>query len=295
MVAQIPKRGVDGIVATTGPETVVALAKEYPGLRGNLARKLLLGAIAFGGGVDQLDQRYPELLRSFPSSTSRGAAGQRYSADLGGRFPHLFASGVVWDIAYRDAMAATAQALQAVHGDLSGEERRFQAVLARVKLDSPSGPIRLDSSRQAVGSNYLVFARDPASSVYRRMDGVEHTFGGYFSASDPPPGRSTPACKRAKPPPWTRGAWTAPARTARKPAPVSAGGAATAPASIAGATLGLAESDYRRILGKPVRYQAAGGGRITEPGFQQPANYARLVFGKRKIDVYFRTGSTRPS
>ena len=29
------------------------------------------------------------------------------------------------------------------------------------------------------------------------------------------------------------------------------------------------------------------------PGFQQPANYTRLVFAKRKIDVYFKDGVDR--
>ena len=118
------------------------------------------------------------------------------------------------------------------------------------------------------------------------MDGVEHTFGGYFSASYPPPGRSTPACKRAKPPPWTRGAWTAPLEQpgSRR---LSQQEAATAPASIAGATLALAASDYQRILASrfAIRQPEAT---VNQPGFQQPANYARLVFGKRKIDVYFQ-------
>src|SRR5207244_5872185 len=48
VVAQIPPQGVDGVVAVTGPETAVALAREYPGLRGNLAKKLLIGANASG-------------------------------------------------------------------------------------------------------------------------------------------------------------------------------------------------------------------------------------------------------
>lgn len=58
--------------------------------------------------------------------------------------------------------------------------------------------------------------------------------------------------------------------------------------SIGGAKLGLAKTDYKRLLGTPVRFEAAGGGDMTEPGFQQPADYSRLVFGKRKMDVYFQ-------
>jgi hypothetical protein len=59
------------------------------------------------------------------------------------------------------------------------------------------------------------------------------------------------------------------------------------PTAIAGAKLGLGKVAYRRILGQPVRFQAAGGGALSDPGFQLPPDYKRLVFGARKMDVYF--------
>ena len=62
------------------------------------------------------------------------------------------------------------------------------------------------------------------------------------------------------------------------------------PTSIAGAKLGLGKVAYVKLLGRPVRFQAAGGGKLNEPGFQEPQNYARLVFAKRKMDVYFQDG-----
>jgi hypothetical protein len=62
------------------------------------------------------------------------------------------------------------------------------------------------------------------------------------------------------------------------------------PSSIAGAKLGLSKVAYRKLLGTPVRYQAAGGGQYSDPGFQQPQNDARLIFAKRKMYVYFTQG-----
>jgi len=59
------------------------------------------------------------------------------------------------------------------------------------------------------------------------------------------------------------------------------------PTSIAGAKLGVGKVAAASLLGKPVRYEAAGGGDMSEPGFQQPSDYSRLVFAKRKMDVYF--------
>jgi hypothetical protein len=63
--------------------------------------------------------------------------------------------------------------------------------------------------------------------------------------------------------------------------------------SLAAAKLGLGKSAYAHMLGAPFRYQAAGGGDLGQPGFQQPANYTRLVFAKRKMDVYFKDGVDR--
>lgn len=65
------------------------------------------------------------------------------------------------------------------------------------------------------------------------------------------------------------------------------------PTSIAGAKLGLGKAAYKKLLGSPLRFQAAGGGKVTEPGWQQPSNYTRLVFAKRKLNVFFADGVDR--
>ena len=72
----------------------------------------------------------------------------------GKAFPDLDAH-TVFPVVYYDAMAAVLQALEQVHGDLSGGERQFQTALAKVRLESPIGPIHLDQDRQAVAPIYL--------------------------------------------------------------------------------------------------------------------------------------------
>jgi hypothetical protein len=74
------------------------------------------------------------------------------------------------------------------------------------------------------------------------------------------------------------------------PAVWAASPAAITPTTIAGAKLGLGATAYKQILGKPYRFEQAKGGDFTLPGFQQPSNYTRIVFPKRKIDVYFKDG-----
>lgn len=72
------------------------------------------------------------------------------------------------------------------------------------------------------------------------------------------------------------------------PTALGARRAAITPSSIAGAKLGLSSLKYRALLGSPVLYERAAGGDLTEPGFQQPSDYSRLLFTKRKLAVFFQ-------
>jgi len=209
VVDQIPTQGVDGIVALTRPQTVAALANAYPGLSGNASRKLILGGIAWGPELDELFARSPGIASSSSNYARDDPAGREYLADTEKHFPNLPSPadasypGDAWGLTYYNAMAATVQALLAVDGDLSDGARRFMAALARVELDSPGGPIRLDPTRQAVVQSHIGRISNGVWDE-QSFDGVEHTFNGYFTADDPPPGPTTPECKRHKPPPWAQ-------------------------------------------------------------------------------------------
>jgi branched-chain amino acid transport system substrate-binding protein len=198
VIGRLPASGVDGFFAATYPPTVVALANGYPGLRGNIAGKLISGTFSDLGGLQVLGSRR----RGLVGGGAEGAGDfDRYIRPYRRTFPrHTAFAGSYFDIFYHDAMAATLQALDAVHGDASGNEERFRAALARVRLDSPLGRIRLDRDRQAVAFNNLF--KD--GRLIKSIPGVDHTFGGYFKPSDPPPSRTTPACRKGNPPPWAR-------------------------------------------------------------------------------------------
>lgn len=63
--------------------------------------------------------------------------------------PGLFSTGY-----YIEARAAVL-ALQKVHGDLSGGERKFQSALAHLSFVTPTGPVHLDQNRNGVTTNFL--------------------------------------------------------------------------------------------------------------------------------------------
>jgi branched-chain amino acid transport system substrate-binding protein len=177
-VARVPRRSIDGIVAAAGPRTVAAFASQYPGLSGDASRRLILGTLAVGSKLEPLLARSPGLRQSRPWPASTLIPGP---------------TGL-YGVPYHDAMEAIAEALAAVDGDLSAGGSQFMAALARVRLSSALGPIRLDTRRRAV-------ARVPSAGW---VGDIEQTFGGYFKPTDAPPSKASPACVKRTPPPWAR-------------------------------------------------------------------------------------------
>ena len=197
LVAQVPRSGVDGfLVEAQGPGPLLTLARDYPGLRGNLGRKVVggttlvpphkLGArvrgIVWGGPTHDPDPAYlPTLRKAFPEIAK----------------DYL---GFAFDYAYYDAMTATLQALDRVHGDLSDGEKRFMAALAHVELDAPNGRTTLDASHRAIAPNTLFETLTASTSrVLRTIPAVDASFGGYFKPSGPAAGQDDSGLREADP------------------------------------------------------------------------------------------------
>lgn len=109
--------------------------------------------------------------------------------------PSLFATG------YYNATMAALKALEAVDGDLSDGQKKFQAALSEVELDAPNGKITLDDNRQAIGTVFITEVRENAdgelyNTFVSKVDGVTQTLGmtpEEFRAIGLP-SRDTPAC-----------------------------------------------------------------------------------------------------
>ena len=208
VLAQIPAGRIDGFfVATNGTAGIAdALARSYPGLRGNVARKLLVGVADIQ--LNHLGARIRGMVwgsRAGPATFPGGS----YWREFRRAFPKLDPQFLgIFDVDYATAMEATLRALDHAHGDLSHGEAALQAALARLRFVAPDGsPVRLDRQHQAIAPNYLWKVRKADFSnpvLYRVVPAVERTFGGYLTSHDPPPSEQTPACKRRRPPPWAR-------------------------------------------------------------------------------------------
>jgi len=208
-LALVPRSGVDGFLINADPPTTLAFLEGVPQLAGPLGDRLI-GSIQLTVPPipETLGSRLDGIVLGAPDDTETRRSKAFVSA-FGDAFPDLAGQGFFFGAFYGDSMEAAIQALEAVDGDLSDGQRRFQAALAKVELDTPTaGRIRLDERRQAIGTTYLVKAsyRNNAFSwkTLSVAENVEQTFGGYFSAASRPPSTNTIPCKRGNPPPWAR-------------------------------------------------------------------------------------------
>jgi branched-chain amino acid transport system substrate-binding protein len=180
---------------------------EFKNLKGSLAKRVVGGG--FSTNSDEAAKRLGGVVHGAPTPPSGKPTRlirRKYLTAYHKAFPALaVGEPTIFTIGYFDAMTAVLTALAQVHGDLSGGERRFQAALAKVRLDSPVGPIRLDHNRQAIAPNYLLRVQsDGSDRTIRVLPNVDQTFGGYFHSNGPQPGRTYPACRHGHPPPWAR-------------------------------------------------------------------------------------------
>ncbi len=204
-VTQIPTSGVDGFLMAVNGSGTVAFAKAYEGLKGNLAQKMIGGGVAIDPtAIKALGDRLEGVATAGPTAAdSKSAAYAAYKKAFLQAFPKLkgleaslFAEG------YAVETEALLRALTAVKGDLSGGQAAFRKALAKTTFTGPNGSNKLDKNRNGIAPNYVSQVKGGVLQTIYTIPNVDQTFGGFFSASTPSPGRDSPQCVKRTPPPW---------------------------------------------------------------------------------------------
>jgi branched-chain amino acid transport system substrate-binding protein len=120
------------------------------------ARDALKGTPSAGPQADAWDNpAWAKWVKLYQDSF---AADQRFPT------PGLFATG------YYIAMKALLEGLNAVKGDLSGDQKALKEWLAKAKIDSPVGTITLDENRQAIAVNFVTeVAEGPGGNLVNKV------------------------------------------------------------------------------------------------------------------------------
>ena len=206
--AVVPKltNTADGVFLAPTVSPMLGLLKRYAALHPDVSRRLVSSAALLYD---------PTVLRVATGVVAAGPlpfaptpAIAAYVGAFARAFPTIPPTAAIGPItvAYRDGVEALLVALEQARGETG---KTLLDVLARTRLDSAPGQIRLDRNRQAVAPTYLSQVvtgakRNPMIETLRVVNDVEQTFGGYFKPGDPPPSRTSPACRKANPPAWAR-------------------------------------------------------------------------------------------
>lgn len=153
------------------------------------AKKALIGTPSGGPQSDTSDDpAWTKFVKAYQDA---------FPADKRFPSPSLFATG------YYNSTIATLKALQAVKGDVSGDQKAFREALSKTELDAPNGHIKLDQNRQAIGTNFISEVAEGAdgnlvNKLVKTVPDVNQTLGlaPDVFASIGLPSRDTPVCKK---------------------------------------------------------------------------------------------------
>jgi branched-chain amino acid transport system substrate-binding protein len=126
----------------------------------------LLGTIAAGPIADSYD----------------GADWRKFVADYKAAYPDGFPSPSLFAYVYYINMKAALDGLEAVGGDLSGGQAKYREALSKLELKTPTGVVKLDENRQAIGTTFITEVARGADGgffnrVARKIDGVDQRLG----------------------------------------------------------------------------------------------------------------------
>jgi branched-chain amino acid transport system substrate-binding protein len=214
--AQQMPTNVDGTFVAVGGAGLIPFLKAYEQSHGPIDGKKFIGNL-FWGTPGQFEQLSTRVVGAYVGGAGTAGdlatpAAKNYANNIIGKWfktipPYGAAApqaSSTFTFGYFANTWGLIKGLQAVKGDISGGQKALQSALGKVTLASPYGPMKLDTNRQAVIPVYYqqLYAKGGklAIKTVGYIPQVDQTFGGTFSSSTAPPGRTSPACvKRSLP------------------------------------------------------------------------------------------------
>ncbi len=187
VIAKIPK-DVDALLVVLGGADAVNFLTQYENAGGD--KPMLGGSITVSQDVLNYKGKRREslvgTLSAGPVADSYdGADWKAFVADYQKNYPVSaggFPSPSLFAYVYYMNMKAALDGLDAVKGDLSGGQAKYREALSKLVLKTPTGDVRLDANRQAIGTTFVTEVVKDAkgeltTKVARKVDNIEQTLG----------------------------------------------------------------------------------------------------------------------
>ena len=187
VIATIPK-DVDALLVILGGADAVNFLTQYENSGGD--KPMMGGSITVSQDVlNYRGKRRDSLVGTISAGpladTFDGADWKAFVADYQRNYPVSaggYPSPSLFAFVYYVNMKAALDGLAAVNGDLSGGQAKYRDALQKMVLKTPTGDVRLDSNRQAIGTTFVTeVVKDSrgnlSTKVSRKVDNVDQTLG----------------------------------------------------------------------------------------------------------------------
>jgi branched-chain amino acid transport system substrate-binding protein len=187
VIARIPK-DVDAMLVVLGGADAVNFLNQYEASGGD--KPILGGSITVSQDVlNYRGKRRDSLvgtLSAGPYADSYdGAEWKAFVADYQKTYPVSaggFPSPSLFAYVYYQNMKAALDGLDAVKGDLSNNQAKYREALSKMVLKTPTGDVRLDANRQAIGTTFVTeVVKDAQGNLFNKVvskvDNVDQMLG----------------------------------------------------------------------------------------------------------------------
>jgi branched-chain amino acid transport system substrate-binding protein len=187
VIARIPK-DVDALLVVLGGADAVNFLNQYENAGGD--KPMMGGSITVSQDVlNYKGKRRDSLVGTISAGpvadSFDGADWKAFVADYQKAYPVSaggFPSPSLFAFVYYVNMKAALDGLAAVNGDLGGGHAKYREALSKLELKTPTGTVRLDANRQAIGTTFVTEVVKDAkgeltTKVSRKVDNVEQSLG----------------------------------------------------------------------------------------------------------------------
>lgn len=202
-IARIPA-DVDALLLVLGGADAVNFLNQYEASGGD--KPILGGSITVSQDVlnyrgKKRDSLVGTLSAGPLADAYEGAEWKKFVADYKKEYPVSaggFPSPSLFAYVYYMNMKAALDGLAAVNGDLSGGQAKYRDSLQKMVLKTPTGDVKLDANRQAIGTTFITeVVKDAQGNLYNKVlakvDNVDQMLG-QSKAEFKIGSRDVPAC-----------------------------------------------------------------------------------------------------